>query len=226
MVADWRTFGNEQEAFSALVSETESSLREALERRGRAHLILSGGRTPTRYLPELATALNDWHGVEVSLSDERWVDTSHPDSNEKMVRECFLVKAPGAHFYPLMGEGDDPRSDAEASSARYASLPWPADVTILGAAPDGHVASLFPGTDYAVDEGLVIATQDLTGRARLSLSPHTLVATRRILIAASGAGKLRALRRSAVAGSVMELPARLVMAQEKVPVSVIAYDDA
>lgn len=210
-------------AFSALVEDVSALLIKARNRNGQAHLVLSGGQTPAHYLPQLAGCLEDWRGISVSLSDERWVPVDHADSNEAMIRKHFLVLAQGALFTGMMGRGDDPVSDARRATQTFEQLHWPADVTILGAAPDGHVASLFSGSGIGHDTARVIATKSPNGDARLSMSAEALLQTHQIIIVTSGPAKHAALKVAMEEGAVNECPVRLVMAQDKVPVKIIEF---
>lgn len=220
----WHTFDEAHEAFHVLAAHTSTMLLQAKHDRGGAHLVLSGGRTPVQYLPVLAASLDDWHGISVSLSDERWVPLTHPDSNEDMVREHFLSLAPGAEFAGMMGSGDDVARDAERADGAYRALARPSDVTILGAAPDGHVASLFPGHPSVFGDAQVIATTSTTGEARLSLSAPALLSTRQVFIVTSGQDKRDTLKKAMSAELVSDLPVRLLLAQDRVPVTVLDYD--
>lgn len=217
----WLTFDAQDEAFNALAAQVSAILSRAREQRGTAHLVLSGGRTPAHYLPMLAAALGDWQGVSVSLSDERWVPVTHADSNEAMIRRHFLDLAPGATFAGMMGDSTDLTSDAAAADSAYRKLTWPADVTVLGAAPDGHVASLFPGQRSTQHDGYVIATSSPSGAPRLSLSAPALLSTRQVFIVTSGREKRDALQKAQQPGDANALPARLVLAQNTVPVTIM-----
>lgn len=58
-------------------------LEQSIAGKGRASLIVSGGRTPQALFDKLSQAELDWSKVVVSLADERWVDTDDDASNEK-----------------------------------------------------------------------------------------------------------------------------------------------
>ena len=75
---------------AALADEIARLLREAIGARRHATFITSGGTTPRAALEQLARAPIAWNAVTVSLADERWVPTSDPASNERILR---LIRA-------------------------------------------------------------------------------------------------------------------------------------
>ncbi len=126
--------------------------------RGRFLVALSGGSTPRALHQELAAHYRDlipWERVQVFWSDERCVPPDHPDSNFRMARETLLdhVPLPPENIHRMPGE----RTDYDAAAADYEAeirsvfgLPPDVllrfDLILLGMGPDGHTASLFPGT--------------------------------------------------------------------------------
>src|SRR5687767_11840216 len=86
----------------ALSGEIKVDLEEAIAARGAASLVVSGGRTPRKLFEQLRTEKLDWSKVWITLADERWVETSSEDSNERLIREHLLVgAAASAHFVGL-----------------------------------------------------------------------------------------------------------------------------
>lgn len=141
--------------------------RRSIAARGRFVMALAGGNTPRKLYRCLATEEPgiDWARVHVFFSDERCVALDNPDSNYGMARETLLshVPIPASQVYPVATE----LAPAEAASAYEAVLRRALDtaeprldVVLLGMGPDGHTASIFPGSrllagfddDFLIDD--------------------------------------------------------------------------
>ena len=203
-------------AAGAVVSALETGVRL----NGTASLAATGGRSPGPVYDLLALAPLDWARVRVTLTDERWVDPSSPDSNARLVRERLLRhRAAEAVFHPLRDGESDPETAARHASALFHSWP-PLDAVMLGMGEDGHVASLFPGSP-ALDRGLdpaapaCIAVPAGEGRPplqpRLSLTIRGLTTAGLVVILTSGAAKRAVLDQALQGGDPSELPVRAVL---------------
>ncbi len=84
-----------QAAAEYAAGEIARALREALDRRGVAHLALSGGSTPRAAYQSLARLLEDWSAVELWYGDERCVGPGDPESTHRLVVESLLAHIPG-----------------------------------------------------------------------------------------------------------------------------------
>lgn len=184
--------------------------RRAVAARGRFVLALSGGRT---FLP-LYSLLSEprwleqlpWGRTHLIWCDERCVPPGHPDSNFGAARRALLsrVPLPPGRAHRMRGEKSPPERAARDYERELRRLfpgeSWPrADLALLGVGEDGHTASLFPG-DPALEERerWVLAARAPAGfapRLRLTLSLPALNASRRVLLAAWGPGKRRAVHR-------------------------------
>jgi len=119
-------------------------LRDAIDIRGAATLVVSGGSTPKGFFRKLSGKAIDWSKVTVTLADERWVPPGHADSNHRLVQENLLQGGAGsASFIPLVSEHAHPRAAVDEITQALSRL-GTLDVVILGMGGDGHFASLFP----------------------------------------------------------------------------------
>jgi 6-phosphogluconolactonase len=137
--------------------------QQAIRDRGRFSVALSGGSTPRGLHEELAkdfSAQLSWKDVFFFWSDERHVPPSDADSNYRMAKETLLSKLPipEDHVFRVPAEMPDAGEAAQAYEQimqdffRAGSSSFPRfDLILLGMGPDGHTASLFPGTT-ALDE--------------------------------------------------------------------------
>lgn len=211
----YETAAQMAEALALRVAEV---LRAAIAERGRALLVVSGGRSPVAFFERLAREHLPWKQVLVSLADERWVPPAHPDSNEALVRRHLLQGlAAEACFIGLYRQATSHEQAAELAEAGLAGLP-PADVLVLGMGDDGHTASLFPAS-----ANLAAALREDCPRRllpmqapsapveRLSLTLSALRAARLILLAIQGPSKLETLARALQPGTVEALPIRALL---------------
>ncbi len=172
-------------------------------------LNLAGGSTPKRVYELLASDAFrhyiDWAKVHLFWGDERCVPFDHKDSNYRMVHEALIahVPIPPEQVHRMPVESGPPEKAAalyEDELQRFygAKQLDPArplfDVTLLGLGPDGHTASLFPGTP-ALDErkAWTTAVVGVKSEARVSLTFPVIEASASILFLVAGVEKRAAL---------------------------------
>jgi 6-phosphogluconolactonase len=204
------------DAFARLVA---AALAEA--RPDRFSLFLSGGATARECYERLARVGGPgsgvaWAGVDVYLGDERCVPPDHPDSNHRMIAETLLdVVGPVGSDHPMYRSGP-PSSAAADYQAVVGPLPS-FDLVHLGLGPDGHTASLFPGSaalDLTDPEVLVVANRDPRSENphdRITLTYPALARARLAVFTVSGTSKREAFT-GIVAGD--DLPASRVAADQ------------
>jgi 6-phosphogluconolactonase len=193
------------EAAAAEVAERlAKAIREARDRRGTAHVALAGGTTPRRAYELWARRVGDWAGIEIWFGDERAVGPDHPDSNYRMVVETLLAEHPEPP--PRVNRIEGERRPEEAAAAYEAALkerlPIEAgtpvlDVALQGVGPDGHTASLFPGSPALDAPGLCAAVHDAPKAPpdRITLTLRALRAARSVLFLVTGSDKAAAVAR-------------------------------
>ena len=202
----------------ALTAQVATALRDALRERGRALLVVSGGRSPVPFFQRLACEELDWAKVQVSLADERWVAPDEPASNEGLVRR-HLLQGPAAQaaMLGLYQPAANLDEAAELADQALAGLPR-IDVLVLGMGEDGHTASLFPHSanlDEALDPACprrVLAMQAPSEpRQRLTQTLPALADARLSLLAIEGTAKLATLNRALHPGPAGEMPIRALL---------------
>ncbi|HDO30975.1 MAG TPA: 6-phosphogluconolactonase, partial [Desulfobacteraceae bacterium] len=164
---NFHSFADADELAEHLAARVADLLRQAIKARGRATLVVSGGSTPKPLFRALAHQALDWGRVTVTLADERWVDTTAPDSNEGLLRRYLLRDQAGAaKVVGLKNKAATAKEGEKECAQRLAGLPRPFDVVILGMGGDGHTASFFPGA-----RRLPEALDMKSGRDCLAISP-------------------------------------------------------
>lgn len=187
---------------------------------GRVAISLSGGSTPRRLYqllaePPIAAAM-PWERIHWFWGDERFVPPDHPDSNYRMVREALFSRAPvpTANIHPIETGGDP--ADAARAYEQVLKSHYGAetldptrplfDVELLGLGPDGHTASLFPGTQVLAERQRWVA--EVVGakpEVRITLTYPSLESSRHTAFLVAGADKREPLAR--VLTGDRELPA-------------------
>jgi 6-phosphogluconolactonase len=176
-----------------------TEIRRILRSRDRCSLALSGGETPRPVYRCLAAELPEpesWRRVEVYFADERCVPPDDAASNYRMVRETLLDLLPAAPAGLHRMEGE--RSDRDGAARAYeALLPGRLDLLILGLGPDGHIASLFPGSPSLAESRrrVLAVTAPKPPPERLTITPPVIRAARLTIGLVAGAGKAEALAR-------------------------------
>lgn len=207
-----------------------AAARNAIRRRGRFVVALSGGSTPRLVYPLLGSSPRvdavDWSLVHVFWGDERAVPPDHAESNYGVAREMLLDHLPGLRSAAVHRMPAD-APDRAAAAARYEAAirrlfapllvaDWPQlDLVWLGMGPDGHTASLFPGASTLAERRRLVlpatAPPGFAVPARLTFTLPLINAARAVLFVVAGGDKGAAVR-SVRAGS-RELPAGRVQAR-------------
>lgn len=183
--------------------------RNAIRRRGRFVVALTGGSTPLAVCPLLVVPprvrMLDWSRVEFFFGDERAVPPDSPESNYNTARLALLDYLPRVRMEQVHRMPAD-EEDLDAAARRYEEElrtviggdPVPRfDLVWLGMGADGHTASLFPGsTALAERERLVVATWAPGPEAwRMTLTYPVLNAAREAMFVVTGKDKADALAR-------------------------------
>jgi 6-phosphogluconolactonase len=191
--------------FAAAAVEFLQRARTAIQGSGRFTVALSGGSTPRNLYSLLATQSDvPWGQIRFFFSDERHVPPDSPDSNFRMANESLFSRAPIPQENIFRVPAEIPDADTAAQSYEQTlrqffqleedDLPR-FDLILLGLGPDGHTASLFPGTAALhEDERLVAANWVEQFKTwRITFTYPVLNNAAAVLLMATGAEKQEAL---------------------------------
>ena len=168
--------------------------RAAQEEGTRFSVALSGGATPRSLYALLATPQYadqvPWERVHVFWGDERHVPPDDDESDYRMAYEALLSKVPipAENVHRVRAELPDAaeaaREYADDLRGFFTLQPdeWPRfDLVLLGMGPDGHTASLFPGTDAVHETARLVAAPSVNkyNTYRITLTPPVLDEIRR-----------------------------------------------
>jgi 6-phosphogluconolactonase len=180
----------------------------------KLHLALSGGSTPKRIYESFAKTyffkqvldrkaeLNLWYG------DVRMVPDEHADSNARMVMTALDGSFPAEAIHGVDVALPAAEAAAKYSAALLEGMPTTVvdgltvpvfDILLLGMGPDGHTASLFPGTDAAATRDAVCVRcmpgPDVKPQVeRVTVTAPVIEAARHVVLIAAGGEKKEAFR--------------------------------
>ncbi|MDJ0698913.1 MAG: 6-phosphogluconolactonase [Woeseiaceae bacterium] len=219
-------FDTREEASFSAAGRMAELLDARLAGNGKTAIVVSGGSSPKLCFEKLAQTELDWQKVSVVPSDERWVDASDPESNERMIRETLLTgEAAAATLLPIYKDGETHVERCESLDAELRTLPIPFACTLLGMGADAHFASLFP--DYAnLDKALnsengllcVPVQTRASPHPRISLTMTTLTRTDEIILLFFGDEKLTVYEQAKAESN--GFPVSRLLRQKRAPVRV------
>ena len=173
----------------------------------RATIALSGGATPRKLYADLGRhpwrERIDWRRLHVFVVDERFVPPEDDESNQRMIRETLLATSPlpEQNFHPIpfiVNQPDRAARDYEQELVAFFGRDGvpSMDVALMGMGPDGHTASLFPGTRAVeIKDRWVAATINPSGPShRITLTLPVINASRTVVYLVTGADKAETLR--------------------------------
>jgi glucosamine-6-phosphate deaminase len=137
----------------AAANEAAQSIRQSIQERGAARIILATGSsqfTTLKYL--VAMDGIDWSQVSIFHLDEYiGISAEHPASfraylRERVVNQLPVLKA----FYPVAGDAMD--LDTSLAELSKAFLAGPIDVACVGIGENGHLAFNDPPADFETQE--------------------------------------------------------------------------
>jgi 6-phosphogluconolactonase len=169
-------FSSKNELDIALAKSIVADVKIAIEKKGSAYLLFSGGSTPKGLFQKLASELLDWNQITIGLVDERMVAEDSEFSNAAMLKNLLINEIAGdkkPHFLPLVYRTDDDEMNLKTATEHLNLIGLP-DVVVLGMGNDGHFASLFP-RDPASEQSLRQINSDALLYTKAPQFPHSRI---------------------------------------------------
>jgi 6-phosphogluconolactonase len=196
------------------------AITDAIDKRGTAQIVLTGGGTGTGLLKRVGERGEniDWSKVHLYWGDDRFVPEDDDERNYKQAREALLdhIDIPAGNVHPMAPSGGEFGDDLDAAAQDYARVlatnasdgqPAPDfDVHLLGMGPEGHINSLFPDTPAVREtDRLVLGVPDSPKPPprRITLTLPAIQRSREVWLVVSGDGKADAVA-AAIGGAKPE----------------------
>lgn len=204
--------------------------KDSIRDKGFFTLVLTGGRSPVGVYEKLSSDYADeidWKNTHLFWGDERLVPSDHDDSNFRLACDSMISKLdiPSENLHPVpvqMCDGGVIAHEYEGDvrgffhDRRMDSPQF--DLTLLGLGPDGHVASLFPGSPVLDEREALVGFVEKPGLSplhpRITLTLPAINSSRQVMFLVTGDGKERIVEEVLEGNS--DHPASRVTAREKV----------
>jgi 6-phosphogluconolactonase len=207
------------------------AITDAIDERGQAHIVLTGGGTGVGLLKRVGEKADkiDWSKVHLYWGDDRFVPADDDERNYKQARGALLdhIDIPEANVHPMSPSDGEFGDDLDAAALDYENVlaanaddgqPAPDfDVHLLGMGGEGHINSLFPETP-AVREAkrLVVGVSDSPKPPprRITLTLPAVQRSREVWLVVSGAGKADAVAAAIGGAKPVDVPAAGAVGRE------------
>lgn len=209
----------------ALVTATGDRLVQAIDTaidsRGVAYIVLTGGGTGIKLLTHVGEHPIDWSKVHLFWGDDRFVPADDDERNVKQAREALLdsIDIPAANVHAMAASDGEFGDDIDAAAAAYEreladvagnGSPTPEfDVHLLGMGGEGHINSLFPHTAAVREtERYVVAVTDSPKPPprRITLTLPAVRRSRQVWLVVAGAEKADAVAAAVGGASPEDVP--------------------
>jgi len=150
-----------QQMGTAAGAQAAEVIKQAIENKGQANIILATGTSQFETLKKLVAAGGiDFSKVTMFHLDEYiGLGADHPASFRKFLKERFVDKVAGlkaVHF--VNGDTDDPEQECRRLGDIIAT--HPIDVALIGIGENGHLAFNDPPADFQTEEPFIIVKLD------------------------------------------------------------------
>ena len=162
MIEGETIYAKDQKEFGSIAAQKMVRfISEAIDKKGKCFLAISGGRTPLPVYDILNSnkyqQTLDWSKVFVFFTDERCVPKNNIENNFKLCFDSWLQFFPDINSIRIEG-WLDPELAATSYEKKIKSVlnikdNYPQfDLIFMGIGEDGHIASLFPEYNFKNSE--------------------------------------------------------------------------
>jgi 6-phosphogluconolactonase len=207
------------------------AITDAIDRRGRAQIVLTGGGTGVGLLKRVGEHAEkiDWSKVHLYWGDDRYVPEDDDERNDKQAGEALLdhIGIPAANVHPMSPSDGEFGEDLDAAALAYEHVlaanadsgkPAPDfDVHLLGMGGEGHINSLFPASPAVREtQRLVVGVSDSPKPPprRITLTLPAVRRSREVWLVVSGAAKADAVAAAIGGANPVDVPAAGAVGRE------------
>ncbi len=153
-------YKTKQEMGAAAGTHAAEAIKQAIEEKGRANVILATGTSQFETIKSLTGSGIDFSKVTMFHLDEYiGLPADHPASFRKYLKERFVDKVPAlkaVHF--VEGDADNPQQECRRLGDIIAKNPI--DAALIGIGENGHLAFNDPPADFETEEPYIIVELD------------------------------------------------------------------
>jgi len=208
-----------QDVATSVVAELIDLISERSATGADVHISLTGGTVGDQIARALLTneTVRSCRSLHLWWSDERYVPVGHEDRNDLVLQD--LLEGCMAKVHAVAGPDTTESVEAAAeayaqdlhlaTTARFCATNTLMDVCVLGMGPDGHIASLFPGsaTLSATDGVVAVTNSPKPPSVRVTWTYPTINASEQVWLVVTGASKASAAEQLQAGAPIEEIPA-------------------
>jgi len=159
-------YKTKQEMGNAAAAQAADAIKQAIEEKGEANIILATGTSQFETIKSLTSSGIDFSKVTMFHLDEYiGLPADHPASFRKYLKERFVDKVPAlkaVHF--VEGDAENPQQECQRLGDIIAKNPI--DVALIGIGENGHLAFNDPPADFETEQPYIIVELDEKCRAQ------------------------------------------------------------
>ena len=194
---DLTLYADAEELSGEVVAQTLQLIADGLADKSRFDLALTGGTLglaiSTKLVESFNNLTNSFSGLHIWFSDERYVAAASQERNALPFHQKLENKNISVHEVLPTDFADSATGALQDYEEKLSEVSL--DLVILGVGPDGHVASIFPGSSNLDDMRKVFLIEDSPKppATRISFTMATINSSLNVWLVASGESKADAV---------------------------------